>query len=458
MDTTPAAPTARIAADFTGTVNPHASPDLFGLANEPSKDHAAQVYPLLQAAGIRFQRGTLHVNRLFDEPFRAATLDDWRANTGGIRESGNWDWRPLLWLDHAKRHGIRTQLNLLQTPAWLAHNAAPNGLPTDWNAWQDIIRTVIERFGDRIDSVDVLNEPMTPNMIDHVGSGYAAQEDAAADLFVHTVHAVREANPDPVVGGPGEDRRGGEFGSLGTILRDPRVRPADLRFVSYHAYDPHPGRRLELDALDDLLEAAGRQRLPVYLNEWNHNYFGDTTAPEVKGERAVAFTARTLIDLANQPRLAGAAFMSALPGNVPLDPDQNAPGLVLAQAIYDWHGDRAVLWPQARAFALLSVAMGLGEGPFRTCPVTAPDPVAALAFVNHEGTAGVVIVNDRADSLACRVELPRITATAGDLCTALPGDGASELRRTRIDLTPTPNGAQAELTIAPYAAAGLLCL
>jgi hypothetical protein len=445
-----------VVADFTGTVNPHASPDLFGVANEPSKDHAAQVYPLLQAAGIRFQRGTLHVNRLFDEPFPRATLDDWHANTDGIRESGNWDWRPLQWLDHAKRHGIRTQLNLLQTPTWLSHNGAPNGLPLDWDAWRNIIRTVIERVGDRIDSVDVLNEPMTPIMIDREGTCWTTQEAAAADLFVHTAHAVREANPGLVAGGPGEDRRGGEFGSLGTILRDPRVSPADLQFISYHAYDPYPGRRLELAALDDLLETAGRERLPVYLNEWNHNYFGDTSAPEVIGERAVAFAARTLIDLANEPRLAGAAFMSALPGNVPLDPDQNAPGLVIAQAMYDWHGDRAVLWPQSRAFALLSLAMGLGEGPFRTCPITAPDPTSALAFVNHAGRPGVVLVNDRDAPLTCRVELPRVTATAGYLSVALPGPASPELRSARIDLVPTPDGSQAVLTLVPYAAAGLL--
>jgi hypothetical protein len=452
MDILPA-----VVADFAGTVNPHASPDLFGLANEPSKDHAAQVYPLLQAAGIRFQRGTLHLNRLFDGPFPAATLDDWRANAAGIRDPGNWDWRPLEWLDHAKRHGIHTQLNLLQTPTWLSHNGAPSGMPLDWDAWKLIIRAVIERFGDRIDSVDVLNEPMTPIMIDPEGTSYTTQEAAAADLFVHTAHAIREANPDLAIGGPGEDRRGGEFGSLGTILRDPRVSAADLRFVSYHAYDPHPGRRLELAALDDLFEATGQQRVPVYLNEWNHDYFGDTTAPEVTGERAVAFVARTLIDLANEPRLAGAAFMSALPGNVPLDPDQNAPGLVIAQAIYDWHGDHAVLWPQARAFALLSVAMALGEGPFRTCPVTAPCPVAALAFVNHERKAGIVIVNDGPEPLECRVELPHITAAAGDLCMALPGDEASELRCARIDLNPTPGGVQAMLVLAPFAAAGLLC-
>ncbi|MEU5154137.1 hypothetical protein [Glycomyces sp. NPDC021274] len=232
---------------------------------------------------------------------------------------------------------------------------------------------------------------------------------------------------------------------------------ADLWFVSYHAYDPHPGRRLELDALDDLLDAAGRPRLPVYLNEWNHNYFGDTTAPEVKGERAVAFAARTLIDLANEPRLAGAAFMSALPGNVPADPDQNTPGLVIAQAIYDWHGDHAVLWPQARAFALFSVGMGLGEGAFRTCPVTVSDGTAALAFINHENMAGVVIVNDDAEPLACRVELPTITATAGDLCATESGASASGFQCDRIVLAPTPGGARVVLTIAPYSATGLLC-
>jgi hypothetical protein len=135
VDAIPSPPTARIVADFTGTVNPHASPALFGLSNEPSKDHAAVVYPLLQTAGFRFQRGTLHVNRLFDEPFPGATLEDWHANTGGIRESDHWDWRPLDWLDHAKRHGICTQLNLLQIPSWLSHNGTPSGLPPPCRPW-----------------------------------------------------------------------------------------------------------------------------------------------------------------------------------------------------------------------------------------------------------------------------------------------------------------------------------
>lgn len=381
-------------ADFAHVTNPEASPNIFGIANEPSKAHARRVYPLLAESGFRFQRGTVHLNRLFDENFPDATLADWVNDTGGIRDPERWDWRPLSWLYAAREFGLRTQLNILQVPRWLSSNGNYTGLPIDWDAWDKVIREIVTRHANLVDSVDILNEPLTPSMLDIAGTSFRTSELAAAEIYFRTARVIRIHTPDIRIGGPGEDRRGGEFGSLGTILSDRRIPDDQIQFVSYHAYDPCPAEELRIDELERLFARTDRPRVPVYLNEWNHNYHGDTSAAEVVGDRAVAFTARTLLGLAGQPGLAGAAFMSALPGNVEIDADQNNPGLRMSQAIYDWHGDHATLWPQAAAFRLLSVDLGLGEGLFQSHPVVRRDEVISGSFTTPSGGRTTVIINE----------------------------------------------------------------
>ncbi|MGP3968361.1 hypothetical protein [Streptomyces sp. 6N223] len=389
----PDAAPALVTVDMAAVLNPAASPLLFGLSNEPSRDHQAAVYPQLAASGVTFQRGTLHLNRLFDTPFPALTLQEYRDGTGGVRDAGTWDWGALSWLDHAKAHGITTQLNLLQVPGWLTHTGAVNGIPVDWDVWRHIVTTVVRRCAAKIDSIDILNEPMTDVMIDITGSPFPSQAAAAAQMYAQTVRAVREADPGVLVGGPGEDRHGGDFGAIGTILRDRGLSPTDLQFVSIHSYGADPVGQLRLAGLRRLLSDAGRPALPVYVNEWNHNYAADTSAPEVMGEAAVPFVTDTLLRLARDPSIAGAAFMSALPGNVPLHPDQNAGGAVIRQAIYDWHGSHATLWPQTRAFRLLSVDAGLGAGPFAVCAASHDGLANAAGFVNASGTPGAILIN-----------------------------------------------------------------
>lgn len=430
-----------VSPDFRRVNNPHASPSLFGISNEPSKDHAEQVYPLLAESGFRFQRGTIHVNRLFDERFPDATLTDWVQNTGGMRDPGSWDWRPLEWLTNAKRHGIVAQLNILHVPRWLSHNGEVTGVPLDWGAWDDIIGVIVSRHADLIDSVDLLNEPLTPAMLDISNTKYQSNERAAGELYRRTARCIRTHLPDVLIGGPGEDRRGGEFGSIGTILRDQRIPDDELQFLSYHAYHPDPGSDLRLDDLHALIRSSGRPPLPVYLNEWNHDYDPDSAAPEIVGRRAVAYTLRTLLSLAQHPQLAGAAFMSALPGDIEIDPDQNAPGLRLNQAIYDWNDDeQATLWPQAAAFRLLSVHCRLGEGPFRShsLQMTANETIAA--FTDACGVRTVIVVNTSPDALLIETRDPVFDGLRSSL---LDADGA------------TTEGPPSDVIVSPFGAAAL---
>lgn len=385
-------------ADYTQVINPSAKPSLFGVANEPSRAHQDAVYPLFQQAGVKLQRGTIHMDRLFTDKFPNMTLQDYLNNAGDVQNPDNWDWSILSWLDHAKASGITTQMNILQTPAWLTYNGTNSGIPKDWSIWQDIVRKVVERNASKIDQIDILNEPMTSSIVNRSGSPYHSQQSAAADFYYYTVKAVRSVNQNVIVGGDGDDKQGGDFGAMGTILRDTRLSPTDIQFVSYHAYSPDIVAKAKLPELKTLLESTGHAGIPVYLNEWNHNYFGDTTAPQVVGNQATTFVANTLINLANQPIITGAGFMAGLPGNVELDPVENCPGCVIHQAIYDWNGDSATLWPQARAYRLMSVDAGLGDGEFSTVATTAGGLTNAVAFTNARGQKGVILVNDTASA------------------------------------------------------------
>ncbi|MDW6064345.1 cellulase family glycosylhydrolase [Streptomyces sp. FXJ1.4098] len=386
-----------VTADFAQVVNPAAQPALFGLANEPSRDHQDDVYPKLQRVGVKLERGTLHVDRLFAGKFAGMTLQDYVNNVDGIQNPENWDWSVLSWLDHAKASRMTTQLNILQAPAWLTYSGTNSGVPKDWAVWQDIIRKVVAHYSSKIDQIDILNEPMTSSMVNRSGSPYTSQQSAAADLYFYTVRAIRAVDRTVTVGGDGDDKQGGDFGAMGTILRDPRLSATDIQFVSYHTYAADPVAKAKLPELKALLDATGRSGLPVYINEWNHNYYGDTKAPQVVGNQATTYVANTLVNFANQPIITGAAFMSALPGNVTLDPQENCPGCVIAQAIYDWDGTSATLWPQTRAYRLLSVDAGLGDGRFSTVATDAGGLTNAVAFTNVHGQKGVILVNDTAD-------------------------------------------------------------
>lgn len=383
-------------ADYTQVINPTAKPSLFGLANEPSRAHQDAVYPLFQRVGVKLQRGTIHMDRLFTDKFPNMTIQDYLSNVGEVQNPDNWDWSILSWLDQAKARGITTQMNILQAPAWLTFSGTNSGIPKDWSIWQDIVRKVVERNAATIDQIDILNEPMTSPMVTRAGSPYRSQQSAAADLYLYTVKAIRSVNQSVIVGGDGDDKQGGDFGAMGTILRDPRLSPTDIQFVSFHVYSPDVVANAKLPELKALLEATGHAGIPIYLNEWNHNYFGDTTAPQVVGRQATTFVASTLINLANQPIITGAGFMSSVPGNVELDPVENCPGCIINQAIYDWNGDSAALWPQARAYRLMSVDAGLGDGEFSTVATTAGGLTNAVAFTNVHGQKGVILVNDTA--------------------------------------------------------------
>ncbi|NNN29214.1 cellulase family glycosylhydrolase [Streptomyces sp. S3(2020)] len=432
-----------VTADFTQTVNPAAQPALFGLANEPSREHQDDVYPKFRKVGVKLERGTLHVDRLFVEKFPGMTLQDYVNNVDDIQNPDNWDWSVLSWLGHAQANGMTTQLNILQAPAWLTYSGTYSGIPKDWSVWQDIIRKVVARYSSKIDQIDILNEPMTSSMVDRTGSPYRSQRTAAADLYFYTVRAIRDVNEKVVVGGDGDNEQGGDFGAMGTILRDPRLSATDIQFVSYHAYYDDIVGNAKLPELKALLDSTGHSGIPVYLNEWNHNYHGDTTAPQVVGNRATTFVANTLINLANQPMITGAAFMSALPGNVELDPAENCPGCVIAQAIYDWDGTSATLWPQTRAYRLMSVAAGLGKGQFSTAATDAGGLTNAMAFTNARGQKGVILVNDTAGQVSVNATLNATGCTKRNVkATTFTADTGTNtaVRPTRVNRVPVHDG------------------
>ncbi|OAS18030.1 hypothetical protein A8708_28905 [Paenibacillus oryzisoli] len=397
--------------NYKTATNSSGSPLLFGGSNEPSPEHNSNVYPKLKGAAFKYQRGTIHMDTLLPSNI---TLADYKNNVNNVQDPNTWDWTGLQWVDFAKANGITTMLNMFYAPPWLTYSGNAKGVPKDWSVYQDIIKKIITKYGSKLDYVEPLNEPMTSNMLSRSGSPYTSQQTAAKDIYYYTVKAIRAVNTTVQVGGDGDDKQGGDFGALGTILRDTRLSSTDIQFVSYHAYSSDPVAKSQIGAMNTLLSNSGRAGLPIFIDEWNYTYVGDTTDPHVVGNQAATFVGTTLMKFMLQPSVKGAAFMSFLPTNVVLSPYEDCPSCVIKQGLYTWNNNTATLMSQTNAFRLLSSSMKLGAGTFKAYTATYAGVVdTAVGAINSAGNVVGTMVNDTSSAKTVNVNFTNINASNG---------------------------------------------
>ncbi|KRE69736.1 hypothetical protein [Paenibacillus sp. Soil750] len=140
--------------NYTTATNSSDSPLLFGGSNEPSPEHNSNIYPKLKGAGLKYQRGTIHMDTLLPSNI---TLADYKNNVNNVQDPNTWDWTGLQWVDFAKANGITTMLNMFYAPPWLTYSGTAKGVPKDWSVYQDIIKKVITKYGSKLDYVEPLN-------------------------------------------------------------------------------------------------------------------------------------------------------------------------------------------------------------------------------------------------------------------------------------------------------------
>lgn len=389
--------TSTVTINYTSQLNGNGSPLLFGGSNEPSQAHYASVYPQLQNAGIKFQRGTLHVDRLFATNFANITLADYQNNVNNVQDPNTWDWSALTWADNAKAQGFTTMANIFSAPGWLTYDGNVSGVPKSWTVWQDIIGKVIQKYAAKLDYIEILNEPLAGSFLTLGGSSYSTKQAAAKDIYYYAATGIRAVNTTITVGGDGDSEQGGDFGALGTILRDTRLSSNMIQFVSYHIYNPNPPGADQYSAMLTLLNNSGHASLPIFITEYNHNYDAGTTDPHVIGNTAVTFMGNTLLGFMIQPQIKGAAIYAFLPNNAVLDPQEDCVGCTnIAQGFYNWNGTSGTLVNQSRAIRLLSTSMKLGAGAFRTYSSSNPGISYGLGAINSNGNVIALLNNESA--------------------------------------------------------------
>jgi hypothetical protein len=144
-----------------------------------------------------------------DFPVDAARLWDTRTTWAHLEPADDqWQFATLeAHLDAAESAGVGDVLLVLAgTPAWAARDPHAQGAPwlpigsasppRDLADWRDYVRTVAQRYGDRIDAYQVGNEP-------NFGWFWQGTPRQMARMVAAAVDEIKRADPKATVVGPG---------------------------------------------------------------------------------------------------------------------------------------------------------------------------------------------------------------------------------------------------------------
>jgi hypothetical protein len=394
------AQTYTVSVNYSDAVNSSASPLLFGGSNEPNPGDDASFYPVANASGITFERCVIHVDQVVPS---GITLAEFEANTNGVANPANWNWGPISGCVDAHAQGWKVLAGLENAPAWLTYDGSPLGVPTNWSVWQQIVTAIVQKLGSNINYVELLNEPN--NFLYIAGSPYSTLNEAVQAYYYNGAVAVRAANSSVLIGGDGE-ASSSLFKTLDAIIEDSAITSNLFQFASYHRYEPDPGADNYLAPLQSTLSSYGRGGLPIFMTEWN-----DSTEYGLSGNGIIPFVAENLMIFSTLPGLSGADYFSFLPGNeVVSGYEECGCGPGASESFYDATNGVVTLEPKARVYQLLSVALGLGKGTFKTMSTTSSS-TPAQGFINSKGGVGAAVVNASGTQATANVSLTHIDAS-----------------------------------------------
>jgi hypothetical protein len=131
----------------------------------------------------------------------------------------------------------------------------------------------------------------------------------------------------------------------------------------------------------------------------------------VTGVTAVNFVAYQLMVLTGQPQLSGAAYFSFLPNNEVISPYEDCSGCVnYSKAFYSGTNGVATLLPQARAYRLLGVDLGLGTGTYHTF-ATVGASVPEEGWVTSTGMVSAAVSNSSSSATTVNFTLEGINTS-----------------------------------------------
>ncbi len=132
----------------------------------------------------------------------------------------------------ARERGLAVLAILAYTPAWATDGPEIAGVPRDVADWADFCHRAASRYRGTIDHWEIWNEPNLPRFWSGSRSDYIEK------ILRPAARAIRAANPDARIGGPGLAHHVASGRDWPGWLRDVLVEAGDeLDFLSHHAYD-----------------------------------------------------------------------------------------------------------------------------------------------------------------------------------------------------------------------------
>ncbi len=357
-------------------------PETFGVVIK-SPQSEVQSFDLLVDHGVKMIRATAPLNVLLPAEI---TMEDYKANVDNVQNPDTWPgWNRLdgghsdySWAIHeAKSRGLKTLLSISYLPQWLSWGEGGpkpfHRVPKDWEIYQEIYKTVYQRFRNDVDMVGISNEP---NFMGIDGSPYLSKYAAYKDMFRYAAAAIREVDKDVEILGPEvayqwKGRNGvrphpENMAFVRELVETEGVPGHLLNGITYHHYFDG----VDVDIVRNLTT------LPVYVTEWNASSgVGHNTPPNMSGLESLIWVGDNLIRLLRQG-VNGSCMYTHY--ERPIDSD--------LFGTYAWDRDRSKAIPHLnmRAFRLLSKSLGLGEGKAQVAEVSGDGKMNLLAATNSQ--------------------------------------------------------------------------
>lgn len=423
-------PTAEAAvvatADFAADAGPgHA--EVFGSGiNVPALTDTSKLETLHQT-GTRFIRGDVYLDHVLPKNTSIPAYLAAMPSGTGVADPNTWDWTHYDWVDEHDRRGTKTVLILSYNVSWLSATGGqfgpPNG-PDGYRVYEDVIKKIVDRFKDKVDLIEVWNEPDLNGFLDLPDHSPTAPSriETYIKIYETAARAVRSVAPTMPIGGPvmADQERGLQW--INTMLRDDRVKN-NMNFLSYHTYNDYSGFRDEYvtrwkQAARDLGKGDD---FPVYVTEWNYSASYDNIPMNGNHPHSISYTAWRLSTFFKQ-HANGTNFFA--------DNDE-----VIVPQFFGVHRN-GMLPPKARVYRLMSVDLGLGAGESRLRPMTYPASISnAGAATNANGDRVAWLVNDGAAPLDVELNLTGLGSATSTTATVFE---ASPIQPTTAPKTTVP--------------------
>ena len=372
-----------------------ATPYVFGFNNNGDIQTVKAVQDEFNKIGVTWIRKSFWFDRML--PLEVVpSIEAWNSNVSNCKNPEYWQSGHMDTLVNAKNADDMVMGSIVYTPPFLAYNGEWNGVPRNWDIFEEIIRIGVDRYKNYIDVYEIWNE-YSAEYLDITGSPYTDKHTAYQDIYLHAAQAIRDVVPDAIIGGMGT-AMGGSTAELESLLNNPVFTPTSnlLNFVSFHEYTDGDVT-MAVENYRTLLTARGFIDMPILIDEWNASTRGDSYT----NESGISFIGRTLASFMRK-NIGGAFYSSGTITGGAYNEDLGICDYVASE-------DKVYFRPLVNAFKVPGARLGLSRGNYDLMDTLVGGTTDSIGIINSDGQHTVFMVNDTAAMLTTDVILKNIS-------------------------------------------------